>query len=134
MPLGAFRTMLEAVATADPADLPPSPQLAGLLDDGRGGSALLAAIKSASDEQLCRARRQIQLLRTGTFESELRHAAEALPEADQQVLLLGAEWARSQRFLHRGNPLMVPVTRACRPSHSTTHLISSASPGSRRRS
>jgi len=105
MPLGAVRTMFEAIATADPADFPP-PQLAGLLDDGRGGSTLLAALNAASDEQLCRARRQVQLLRTGTFESELRQTAERAPEPDAQVLLFRADWARSQRFLHRGNPSM----------------------------
>jgi hypothetical protein len=104
VPLGPMRTMFEALANSEPADLPQPPQLAGLLDDGRGRSALLVALKSASDEQVSRARREIQLLRTGTFESELRQAAEGAPEADAQVLLFWADWARSQRLLYRGNP------------------------------
>ncbi|MDB5070429.1 MAG: hypothetical protein JWM87_1540 [Candidatus Eremiobacteraeota bacterium] len=59
------------------------------------------------DKQLpVKARRRIQLLRTGRFENELRQAALSAPEADAQVMLFFAEWARSQRLIHRGNPLM----------------------------
>jgi hypothetical protein len=106
LPSGAARTIFELFANAEPPELPESPQLAGLIDDGRGNSTLLAALNSASGEQLCKARRQVQLLRTGRFERELRLAALSVPDADAQVMLLFADWARLQRLIHRGNPLM----------------------------
>jgi hypothetical protein len=106
LPMGTERTMFELLAKADPAELPRPPQIAGMIDDGRGHSTLLAALNTASDLQLSKARRRIQLLRTGRFEHELRQAAVSAPEADAQVMLFFADWARSQRLIHRGNPLM----------------------------
>ena len=103
---GAVRTVVEMLAQADPAELPPPPNLSGLIDDGRGNSALLSALNSASDEQLLEARRQIQLIRTGRFERALRDAALTAP-AEQANMLIGlADWARIQRELHRCNPAM----------------------------
>jgi len=106
IPQGPFRTLMEEFARFDPSDLPKPPQLAGIIDDGRGNSTLLAALSAASDQQFINARREVQAIRTGRFESALRAAAaDALPR-DADVLLFFADYMRMQRELYRGNPAL----------------------------
>ena len=106
LPDGPIRTIFEQLAHADAVELPSPPKLAGMIDDGRGNSTLLLSLSAASDEQLLSARREIQSLRTGRFERALRHAAISAPAEQAEVLLFFADWARTQRLLHRGNPAL----------------------------
>jgi hypothetical protein len=106
LPAGPGRTIIEHLAQADPAAIAQPPQLAGLLDDGRGNSTLLVALDAATDDQLRNARREIQLLRTGRFERAVRDMATSAPAEQAEVLLLFADWARMQRHLYRGNPAL----------------------------
>jgi hypothetical protein len=82
------------------------PNLTGMIDDGRGGSTLLAAIRDATDNELLRARGRIRGVRTGEFERALHAAFLQLPaEARPQVEFM-LRYARSQRILMTGNPLL----------------------------
>lgn len=105
MPDRATRAVFAGLAQAGPSALSGIDALAGLIDDGTGRSALLPALTAATDAQLLAARREVRFVRTGILEDAFRKTVGELEHADEIALLaFAADWARTQRHLHRGNP------------------------------
>jgi hypothetical protein len=102
LPESEFRRLLSSIA--DEPQLVQPPQLAGLMDNGFGGSGLMCALDATSDDKLLAIRELVRDIRTGRVEQAFREAAEGRLADDANALMFAATWARLQRQLLRGNP------------------------------